>query len=393
MFGKRIRLFTMLGFEIRIDLSWLIIAALLVWSLASAVFPYYVKGLAPLQYWGMAVAGALGFFASIILHELCHSLVARRFGMPMNGITLFLFGGVAEMSDEPASARAEFLMAAVGPLSSIVIGGVAYAFSILGYSLQWSQTITMVLRYLGGINILLALFNLIPAFPLDGGRILRAALWQWKGNIRWATRIAANAGSIFGILLMFWGFFSFILGSFIGGLWWILIGLFVRDAARMSYQSLIVRRYLEGKQVDRFMSSKPVSVPPSTRIDHLVDGYILKFHHKMFPVVDDHRVRCITVNEVKSIPQSEWPQHTVNELARPCSAENSIAAGEDALKALTLMRQTGNSRLMVLNEQGELAGVLTLRDLLQFLSLKIDLEEDGGDRDTLGGLKAEGEKE
>jgi Zn-dependent protease len=330
MFGKRIRLFTMLGFEIRIDLSWLIIAALLVWSLASAVFPYYVKGLAPLQYWGMAVAGALGFFASIILHELCHSLVARRFGMPMNGITLFLFGGVAEMSDEPASARAEFLMAAVGPLSSIVIGGVAYAFSILGYSLQWSQTITMVLRYLGGINILLALFNLIPAFPLDGGRILRAALWQWKGNIRWATRIAANAGSIFGILLMFWGFFSFILGSFIGGLWWILIGLFVRDAARMSYQSLIVRRYLEGKQVDRFMSSKPVSVPPSTRIDHLVDGYILKFHHKMFPVVDDHRVRCITVNEVKSIPQSEWPQHTVNELARPCSAENSIAAGEDA---------------------------------------------------------------
>jgi Zn-dependent protease len=373
MFGKRISVFKLLGFEVRIDLSWLIVAVLIVWSLGSVVFPYYFTGFAPATYWAMAAFGAVGFFLSIILHELSHALVARRFGLPIHGITLFIFGGVAEMKEEPPSAKAEFLMAIAGPLASILIGLGCLGLERLLGGLNTPPAITLVLHYLFIINIVLAVFNLIPAYPLDGGRVLRAALWQWRHSLSWATHVAANVGSFFGILLIVFGFLSVIGGAFISGLWWMLIGLFVRNAAQMSYQSMMLRQYLEGEAIRRFMSTAPISVPHSTPIDELVEQFFLKYHFRLFPVSGNRVLKCITLHDVKQIPREEWPAHIVAEYAQPASADNSISIDADALKALTVMNQTGNRRLMVIDEEGNLAGIITLRDLFQFISLKLDL--------------------
>jgi Zn-dependent protease/CBS domain-containing protein len=376
MFGRRFKLFTLLGFEVRIDLSWIIIAALVTWSLAAGLFPYLYKGLDTATYWYMGGAGAVGLFAAVIFHEFCHSIVARAYGMPMKGITLFIFGGVAEMGDEPPTAKVEFLMAAAGPLSSIFLAGVFYLIYLGGLSGRWPVPVLGVIRYLAWINGLLAAFNLLPAFPLDGGRILRSILWGIKKNLRWATRISSTIGSGFGILLIIGGIWEFFRGNFIGGIWWFLIGMFLRGAAQMSYQQLLVRRALEGEHIRRFMNPNPVTVPPSATLAELVEDYIYKYHYKMFPVKDgDRLVGCITTKEVKEIPREEWTRQTVSGLASKCSPENTISPEADATKALAMMNQTGASRLLVVDKDGDLAGIVTLKDLLEFLSLKVELEE------------------
>jgi Zn-dependent protease len=376
MFGRRIPLFSLFGFKVKIDLSWFILAVLITWSLAKGLFPYYFKGLSEATYWWMGVGGALGLFVSIVFHEFCHSIVARQFGLPMQGITLFVFGGVAEMSEEPQSAKAEFFMAVVGPVSSIVLGGILFLVHRIGQTANWAAPVNAVIIYLAWLNIILAGFNLIPAFPLDGGRILRSILWAAKKNIRWATRIASGFGSAFGIFLIVFGIISFIGGNFIGGLWYFLIGMFIRGASNMSYQQLLVRNALSGEPVNRFMKSNAVTVPPTISIAELVEDYFYKYHYKMFPVAHNGRIDgCVSIKEVKNLPKDQWNQHQVSEITQPCSGENSIPPDTDAVKALSLMRSTGNSRLMVV-ENDKLAGIITLKDMLKFLALKVDLEGD-----------------
>lgn len=375
MFGSRITLFKLLGFEVRIDISWIIIAVLIVWSLAQGVFPLYDKTLSPLTYWLLGVGGAIGLFASIIFHELSHSLVARRFGLPMRGITLFIFGGVAEMDDEPSSPKAEFLMAIAGPLASIGIGALCLGLLSLIRGI-WPRPSELILNYLGTINLILAAFNLLPAFPLDGGRVFRSLLWRWKGDVRWATRVASQVGSGFGLFLIFLGVFSVLGGGLVGGIWWALIGLFLRSASKMSYQNVLVRSALEGESVKRFMKTDPVTVSGDTTVDHLVEDFIYKYHYRMFPVINDSRpLSCVSINDVKSVPREEWDHHTVKELAKPCSTDNTISMDEDAIKALTVMNKTGSSRLMVVDHGGKLIGMVAMRDLMRFLALKLDLDE------------------
>jgi Zn-dependent protease len=189
MFKHRITLFKLLGFEVRVDATWLFIAVLITWFLAVGYFPYKYRGLPSGAYWGMGIASGLGLFLSIVVHEFSHSLVARRYGLQMKGITLFIFGGVAEMGEEPRNAKTEFWMAIAGPITSILIGGVCHLVYRAG-GRAWSTPVAGVIAYLAWINWLLAAFNLIPAFPLDGGRVLRSALWRWKGNLGRSTRIA-----------------------------------------------------------------------------------------------------------------------------------------------------------------------------------------------------------
>jgi Zn-dependent protease/CBS domain-containing protein len=375
MFGRRIKLFKLFGFEVRIDLSWLIIAALVTWSLADGLFPYLYPGLDTETYWIMGLVGALGLFVSIVAHEFCHSLVARKFGMPMKGITLFIFGGVAEMGDEPPTAKAEFLMAIVGPLSSIAIGVIFYLIHLYGNSASWNTPVNGVIYYIAYINGILAVFNLVPAFPLDGGRVLRSILWGVKGNMRWATRVSSAIGSAFGVGLIILGVFEFIRGNLIGGVWMFLIGLFLRSAAQMSYQQLLVRKALEGETVRRFMNTNPVSVQDSLTVEQLVEEYIYKYHYKMFPVMSgDKLVGCITTRQVKEIPREKWSSETIREAASPCSLENTVPPQTDAVKALAMMNQSGVSRLLVV-EHDHLVGVVTLKDLLDFFSLKVELEQ------------------
>ena len=375
MFGKQISLFSLFGFKVKIDVSWFILAILIVWSLATGVFPDYFPGLGITTYWWMGIAGALGLLMSIIFHEFCHSVVARYYGLPIKGITLFIFGGVAEMGEEPQSPKVEFLMALAGPVSSVVLSGVFYALEISGKNAGWPKPTNGVLGYLAWINLILAGFNLVPAFPLDGGRILRSILWAVKHNLRWATHIASYLGSAFGIFLIVLGIINFIGGNFIGGLWYFLIGTFVRASSQMSYRQLIIRKALAGEHVERFMKPEPISVSPSITISELVQDYFYKYHYKMFPVLENGQVKgCISTREVKQIPQDRWSDYRVADILKPCSRENTVSLREDAIKALSLMSSTGNSRLMVLDGD-KLAGIVTLKDLLQFLALKIDLEE------------------
>jgi len=322
----------------------------------------------------MGIAGALGLFVSIIFHELCHSLVARRYGLPMKGITLFIFGGVAEMDEEPPSAKAEFMMAAAGPLSSIVLSSACYGIFILGKESGWPNPIAGVIGYLTYINGILAVFNLLPAFPLDGGRMLRSVLWGWKRNLRWATRVASQIGLGFGMVLIILGILQVFLGNFIGGIWWFMIGIFLQNAARSSYQQVLTRQAFEGKKVRRFMKSDVVTVSSSISIAQLVEDYIYKHHFKMYPVVDRGRlVGCVSLQQVKEVPQEEWNQRTVREIMRQCSPENTIGPEVDAMKALSIISRTRNSRLMVV-EGDRLVGIVSLKDMLNLLSLKMDLE-------------------
>jgi Zn-dependent protease/predicted transcriptional regulator len=374
MFGKGITLIKLFGFRVKIDLSWLILGFLITWTLAQGLFPHFYKGLQASTYWIMGVAGALGLLVSIVFHELWHSLVARKFGLPMRGITLFIFGGVAEMTEEPPSPKAEFFMAVAGPISSIALGGGLFGIFFLGVSLGWPESVNGVINYLAILNLILAGFNLLPAFPLDGGRVLRSVLWGWKDNIRWATQIASKIGGFFGIVLIILGVLEVLLGNLIGGIWLAVIGLFIRGASQSAYQQLIIRRALEGEKVRRFMKSDPITVSSSLSVEDLVEDYIYKHHFKMYPVVDGGKlVGCVTLNQVKNIPKEERDRHSVRELAEECSENNTIGSDDDAIKALSTMNKTQASRLMVV-EGDRLVGVISLKDMMGLLSIKVDLE-------------------
>jgi len=321
----------------------------------------------------MGVVSALGLFGSIVIHEFAHSVVARRRGLPMKGITLFIFGGVAEMGGEPPDAATEFLMAIVGPIASAVIGCLAYGIYWLERN-TWPAEIAGVLSYLAWINWSLAAFNLIPAFPLDGGRVLRSAIWYSNGNLGRATRIASRIGSGFGAVLMALALFQLFNGDLLSAIWWFLIGMFLRGAAQSSYQQVVIRGALEGEPISRFMKT-PITVPPNISIEDLIEHYVYKHHHHMFPVVtaSDRLAGCITTDQVKSIPREEWNQHSVQELVQPCSMANTVSPDTDAVTALSRMNQSGVSRLLVVDKE-RLVAVVTLKDLLDFISLKLDLQ-------------------
>jgi Zn-dependent protease/predicted transcriptional regulator len=322
----------------------------------------------------MGIAGALGLFGSIVIHEFSHSIVARHYGVPMKGITLFIFGGVAEMEEEPPNPKTEFLMAIAGPLASVAIGGVFYAIGAAAQT-SWPIEFLAVVGYLSSTNWLLAGFNMIPAFPLDGGRVLRAALWQRSGNLVRATRTAAFAGSSFGTLLIVGGVLQLLWGNFVGAVWWFLLGMFLRMVSAASYHRVLLQSVLKGEPVRRFMNRNLVSVPPDITVQDLVDNYIYKYHRKMFPVVTDSQqlVGCVSTEQVKKLPRSEWSQHNLREIAQPCSRQNTITPDTDAAKVLSIIGRAEDSPLLVV-ENDQLVAFVSPQDLLHFLSIKLELE-------------------
>ena len=375
MFGRPIPLFKLAGFQVGLDWSWFILAVLITWTLASGVFPFYYPGLTPAAYWSMGVIAALGLFASIVLHELGHAVVARRHGLPIRRITLFIFGGVAEMEAEPERPAVEFWVAIAGPIVSFLVGLGCWLLLQAAAGAGVGVPVLGVLGYLATINIILAVFNLVPAFPLDGGRILRAILWYWKGSLRWATRISSSIGGGFGILLIALGVYRVLIGDFIGGMWWFLIGLFVRFAAQMSYQQVLMREALRGVPVRRIMAADPITVPSGITIAQLIDDYVYRHHHSMFPVADNGRlVGCVSMHDIKRLPRDRWSSTTVAEIMQPCTEATAIGPEMDAMEVLRLMSRSGNSRLLV-TEGERLVGIVTLRDLMNFLNVKLNLEE------------------
>jgi Zn-dependent protease/CBS domain-containing protein len=367
-------LFKLFGIRVQVDASWLILAVLVTWSLAQGLFPHFYPDLGPTAYWSMGFASMIGLVLSIVLHETSHALVARRHGLPISNITLFLFGGVAELTEEPKTARTEFWMAIAGPIASGALALGFYAAARLMVLLDAPTALEGVTFYLAGINGLLAAFNLIPAFPLDGGRVLRAVLWYRRGDLHSATRTASRNGEMFGFALILLGVFNFVGGNFIGGMWWFLIGLFLRQAAKTSYIQLWTQEIFRGEPVHRFMTRDTVAVPDDITVGAFVRDYVYAYHYDLFPVTHSGRLSgCVLVRDVKKISQESWEQYELSTIAIPCTEDNTISAQSDALRALAQMRRTGNSRLMVIKE-GELVGVLVLKDLLDLIALKINLE-------------------
>lgn len=382
MIGRRFDLFTLFGVKVRVDSSWLIVVAMFSWLLSNSFAARY-PDLPTATHWMMGLTGVLGLFSSVVLHEFGHAIMARQMGVSIRGITLFFFGGVAEMDSEPRGPGAEFMVAVAGPAVSFLLG----VGSFVVYGLLWgtaaSPAALAVIEYLGYINFLLLIFNLIPAFPLDGGRVLRSILWAWKRDLRWASSIASQIGRGFGIFLIGFGIFEMLVRQdFVGGLWMCLIGMFLKNAAQSSYRQVLLRRGLEGEKVSRFMQTDFVAVPRAASVAELVQDYVYKHQHKLFPVVDHERlVGCVSTQQIKELPQSEWERQTVGTIAVPCTSSNTVAPASDAAAAMTLMNRTGNSRLLVI--EGELlVGVLALEDLLEFLALKVELE--GSDRTLTG---------
>ena len=383
MFGKGFHLFDAFGFPIRVDVSWFVVAVLITWMFAEHTFPALVSTLQPAvdapapsvgSYWIMGLAGALLLFASVLLHELSHAVVAREFGIEMRGITLFIFGGVAEMTDEPPSAQSEFQVAIAGPVASLLLAFLFAGLTWAAFAAELPLALLVVTIYLAILNAVLAVFNLVPAFPLDGGRVLRSVLWFFWNDLKRATRITSFLGSGFGLFLILFGV-VFVLSGDLFAIWWVLIGLFVRNAAQMSYQQLLLRRVLEGEPVSQFMHSDPVTVPRHISVQELVEEYVYRHHYKMFPVVDDGRlVGCITTRQIKELPQEEWDRTSVGAVALGCNDDNTIDPDADAMGALSTMSRSGLSRLMVV-DGGRLVGILSLKDLLDFFSLKIELEK------------------
>lgn len=375
MFGKSMNLIKVFGFQIKVDISWLIIAALVTWSLAVGFFPHYLEGLRTIDYWILAVLGALGLFFSIVFHEFWHSYVARKFGVPIKGITLFVFGGVAEMEDDPKTPKSEFWIAIAGPLSSFFLAAFFYLIFNLAGNMGLEQGFVSVFMYLALINLILAIFNLIPAFPMDGGRILRAILWHTQKDLRWATQTAAKGGSIFGFVLMGLGLLNILTGNLVGGLWYFVIGIFIRFVAQNSYRQLIVKNALQGETVARLMK-KPVYVSGDISLKDLVEDYIYQYHYKMFPVKDGNSLRgCINTRQLGEIDRANWPDILVRETMKECSMQNTVSPDEDVIKVLGKMNQTGLSRMMVV-ENRELVGIISLKDIMAYLSARMELEGD-----------------
>lgn len=382
MFTKRYELFRVYGIPIRIDLSWLFIFVLVTWSLASGYFPSWFEQIAPegepappVTLWLMGTAGALGLFASVLLHELAHAVVAIRRGLAMRGITLFIFGGVAEMAAEPRRAWDEFLVAIAGPIASVLIAAACYAASLAATAAGAPVPVTGVLTYLAAVNALLVAFNMVPAFPLDGGRVLRSLLWRWKDDLRWATRISAEIGSGFGAVLIAIGVVALLGGGLLVGMWWMLLGLFLRGAAQMSYQQVLIRRALEGEPVRHFMSTDPKTVAPEQTLQEVVEDHIYRYHYQMFPVTDHGQlVGCISTRQIREVPREQWGTQHVSDVMQPCTPDNTIDPDEDAMTAIARIHAGDSSRLLVAQDHA-LVGVLTLKDLTRFIALKIELEE------------------
>lgn len=379
VFGQRLTLFQLFGFHVRVDLSWVLLAILITWSLAVGYFPAVMPGLAPITYWWMGVAGLIGLAFSIVVHELAHSLVARRFDMPIRGITLFVFGGVAEMTEEPASAKGELLMAIAGPLTSFALAGLLFLLASAGGALAGADNPAVaVIGYLALLNAVLAIFNMVPAFPLDGGRVLRAALWGWKKDIVWATRIAAGAGTLFGMLLVAFSLYNLLAGNVVGAIWWFLIGFFVQGAAASALQGQLARSALSGQPVRRFMRRDAVAVSPALTIERLVDEYFYRYFFKTLPVVENDRlVGVVAIDDVKTVGRAAWSTVSVAEVMEPVEADSTVSPDADSASALAQMQRAGKSRLLVASG-GRLVGILSLRDLLNYLSVRFDLAEKGG---------------
>jgi Zn-dependent protease len=359
------------GIDINIDSSWIVIFVLFSWSMGGGYFPrqypHWTKALA----WAMGVLSSLLVFASVLVHELAHSLVAIRQGEKVRSITLFLLGGVAQISEEPKAPLQEFRMAAVGPATSFVLAGLFYLASVLLGPL--SQPLHASALYLAVINIGLGLFNLLPGFPLDGGRVFRSIVWKVTGDLKKATRVASLSGQAFAFLFVFLGLFRILRGD-LGGLWIILIGWFLHSASIRGYDQVAVRAALRGLNAGDLMTRDFETVYPNLSVQRLVDEHILAKKGRVFLVTDlggDLR-GIVCLEDVKATPRDRWPSATVGEIMTPREELQAVTPEADGNEILARLTSRDVHEVPVM-DAGKLVGIICRTDVLRELQLRNEL--------------------
>ncbi len=363
------------GIDIEINFSWLLIFALMTYMLATSYFPLNYPDWGPALWWLLGASAALLLFASVLLHELCHSLVSVSLGLPVKRITLFIFGGVAQIEGEPDEPMKELKIALAGPAMSIVLGIVFLLLAGVLAGAGTPQYVSVLFAYLGTINLMLAAFNLVPAFPLDGGRVLRAILWHFKGDMQGATRIAASAGGAFGYTLIFLGIFLVLAGNLANGIWMAFIGWFIAQAAQSSYQQMLLSDIFTKIPVRDFMTTQVVIVDYFISVQDLVDKYFYKHKYAFFPVRQQDQITgIVSLNNVRNLPQADWPRTTVGRIVTPLQ-ENLIVRPDEAVAAvMNKLFANGVGRVLVM-EGSQLLGLVSRTDVLNYMRIHGQLSQ------------------
>jgi Zn-dependent protease len=360
-----------LGIQIALDYSWFLIFALLTWVLATNYFPAEFKNWPSYLYWVMGAVAAVMLFVSVLLHELGHSAVALRYKVPVPSITLFLFGGVSQIGGEPPSATAEFLIAAAGPLVSLLL---AIFFYLIQPLVSGVEPLLGLAKYLAYINLALALFNLIPGYPLDGGRVFRAIMWAITGDMRRSTVIAARTGRFFAFLFIFAGVWQMAGGNFTGGLWIAFIGWFLDNAASAQLQQVTTQGLLAGHTVAQAMSSHCATIPADITLKDLVDEHIFTTGRRCFVVKRGaNDVGLMTLQRIKDVPRSEWAATRADQAMLPLDQLKSIDPDAELWTAFEKLDRDGVNQLPVTRNH-QVAGMLSRDDVISFLRTLQDLE-------------------
>jgi Zn-dependent protease len=364
MFRHTIPIGRILGIPIDLDYSWFLIAGLITWTLASSYYPAEIPGSSIADYWLMGAATAVLFFASILTHELAHSYVALRYKVPVRRITLFIFGGVSQIEGEPPSAGSEFLIAVVGPLTSLALAALFYVLEPLLASLAPALAIA---KYLALINAMLGVFNLIPGFPLDGGRVFRAIVWGAIKNFRRATVIAANTGRFFGYLFIFLGVGMALRGNVINGIWIAFIGWFLESAAVAQVQQQLMQGLLVGHKVSEIMGGSCTEVPASATLQTVIDQEVLAHGRQCFLVTSQNRaVGLLTLHDMKEVPRSSWATTTAAQAMVPVEKLSKLEPNAELWTAMQKMGQSGINEMPVM-AGSSVVGMLSMADIVKYL--------------------------
>ena len=368
------------GIDILVHWSWFAIFFLLTFFLAERVFSDWYDDWSGGERWGAAVVTALLFFGSVLLHELSHSLMAKRLGLPVRSITLFIFGGVSALGAEPDSAKQEFQVAIVGPLTSVALALVFGIFVAVAWASDALDTPPgAIAQYLAFINLAVAIFNMLPGYPLDGGRVLRAGLWARRGNLLSATKTAAGAGTLIAFGLIAAGVVSILAGNFIGGAWFIVIGWFLRNVSESSYRQQVFRSTLEGTKVSEVIDRGFQAAPPDISLSRLVNDHMLALSQRCVPVVaGEELLGLVTMSDLKRVPQEEWPTTSTFRAMTPREKLHVASPQDDLTLALEAMASNDVHQMPVL--EGRLfLGFVTRADVLKLIQIRSELGRQGGE--------------
>jgi Zn-dependent protease/predicted transcriptional regulator len=368
-----VRLGKIMGIPIRIHYTLWFVFILIAWSLATGYMPTQYPGLGVVTYWAIGIVSAIILFASVLIHELSHSYIAKKNGLPIGRITLFFFGGVSEMTEEPQDPGLEVRMAAAGPLMSFLIAGVLGALWYLGSLLKAPVAVTATLGYGGLINAILGVFNLLPAFPLDGGRVFRGSVWKRSKNLISATRIATRVSEGISLLMMLGGFVAIIIGDFVDGIWIIFLGWFIRSGAETSLRQTLVGETLAGVTVGDIMTRDVLTVPANITVDQLISEYFLVHHHGAYPVVEGREVLgIVTMQCVRSVPKESRTSTTVKDAMNTCEKAVKVKPSVSALDAMHTMARQNVERLIVFDGP-QMLGIVTRGDLMRTIRTRQEL--------------------